>query len=92
MSEKANQLLAEIEAVRTALRQFNSKQTDFAMRFHAAVVDANLRAASQGHDDPISREGLAICVDDLAACIRNPGFGCGSARCLFCQAALKARA
>ena len=40
------------------------------MRFHIAVVDANLRAASEGHDDPIFREGVAMCIEDLAACVR----------------------
>jgi hypothetical protein len=82
--------LEDIRTVRAELQQFDAKQTDFAVRFHVAVVDANLRAASEGRDDPIFREGLAICVNDLAACVRNPGRGCGSARCFFCEAALKA--
>jgi hypothetical protein len=91
MSEKANKPIADIDAVRTALRRFDAKQTDFAVRFHVSIVDANLRAASEGHDDQAFREGFAVAVDDLAACICNPGQGCGSARCLFCQAALRAR-
>jgi hypothetical protein len=84
--------LEDIRTVRAELQQFDAKQTDFAVRFHVAVVDANLRAVSEGHDDPIFRKGLAICVNDLAACVRNPGRGCGSARCLFCRAAMKANA
>ena len=84
--------IADIRTVRAELQQFDAKQTDFAVRFHIAVVDAILLAASEGHDDVIFREGLALSVADLAAAIRNPGRGCGSARCLFCQAALKARA
>jgi hypothetical protein len=84
--------IEDIRAVRAELQQFDVKQTDFAVRFHIAVVDANLRAASEGHDDPIFREGLAISVADLAASASNPGRGCGSVRCLFCQAASKARA
>ena len=81
--------IEDIRTVRAELQQFDAKQTDFAVRFHIAVVDASLRAASEGHDDAIFR--LALSVADLAAAIRNPGRGCGSARCLFCQAALKAR-
>jgi hypothetical protein len=50
-------IIEDIRTVRTGLRQFDAKQTDFAVRFHIAVVDANLRAALEGHDDPISREG-----------------------------------
>ena len=69
--------LEDICTVRAELQQFDAKQTDFAVRFHVAVVDANLRA-SEGRDDPMFREGLAICVNDLAACVRNPGRGCGS--------------
>jgi hypothetical protein len=92
MSAKADALVAEIYAVRTALRRFDSRQTDFAVRFHIAVVDVNLRAASEGRDDPIFLEGFAINVRDLAVCIHSPGNGCGSARCLFCQAALDAKA
>ena len=84
--------IKDIQVVRAELQQFDAKQTDFAVRFHIAVVDANLRAASEGHDDPIFREGLALCVEDLAACVRNPGRGCGSLRCFFCEATLKARA
>ena len=84
--------IEDIRVVRAELRKFDAQQTDFAVRFHAAVVDANLRAASEGHDDPIFREGLALCVEDLAECVRNPGRGCGSVRCFFCEAALKARA
>jgi hypothetical protein len=61
-----NKFTGEIDAVRTALRQFDCKQTDFAVRFHVAIVDANLRAASEGHDDPIFREGFALCVHHLA--------------------------
>ena len=53
------------------------------MRFHIAVVDANLRAASEGRDEPIFLEGLAISVRDLAACIQSPGNGCGLPRCLL---------
>ena len=74
-----NKLTGEMDAVRTALRQFDCKQTDFAVRFHVAIVDANLRAASEGHDDPIFREGFALCVHRL---------GCSSqsaARMRFCQ-------
>lgn len=82
--------LEDICTVRAELQQFDAKQTDFAVRFHVAVVDANLRAASEGRDDPMFREGLAICVNDLAACVRNPGRGCGSARCFFCEATMKA--
>jgi hypothetical protein len=82
--------IEDIRAVRAELQKFDFRQTDFAVRFHIAVVDANLRAASEGHDDPISREGLALCVKQLAASISNPGRGCGSVRCMFCQAALKA--
>jgi hypothetical protein len=70
----------------------DAKQIDFAVRFHIAVVDASLRAALEGHDNQIFHEGLTLSVADLAAAIRNPGRGCGSARCLFCQAAWKARA
>jgi hypothetical protein len=84
--------IKDIRVVRAELQQFDAKQTDFAVRFHIAVVDANLRAASEGHDDPIFREGLAMCVEELAACVRNPGRGCGSLRCFFCEATLKARA
>jgi hypothetical protein len=68
-----NKFTGEIDAVRTALRQFDCKQTDFAVRFHVAIVDANLRAASEGHDDPIFREGFALCVHHLAESLRNPG-------------------
>ena len=75
--------IKDIRVVRAELQQFDAKQTDFAVRFHIAVVDANLRAASEGHDDPIFREGLAMCVEELAACVRNPGRGCGSRRCFF---------
>src|SRR5260370_39186659 len=82
--------LEDIRTVRAELQQFDAKQTDHAVRFHVAVVDANLRAASEGHDDPMFREGLAICVNDLAACVRNPGRGCGSAHCFFCEAVMKA--
>jgi hypothetical protein len=84
--------IKDIRVVRAELQQFDAKQTDFAVRFHIAVVDANLRAASEGHDDPIFREGLAMCVEELAACVRNPGRGCGSRRCFFCEATLQARA
>jgi hypothetical protein len=84
--------IKDIRVVRAELQQFDAKQRDFAVRFHIAVVDANLRAASEGHDDPIFREGLAMCIEDLAACVRNPGRGCGSLRCFFCEATLKARA
>jgi hypothetical protein len=83
--------IEDIRNVRAELQQFDARQTDLAIRFHAAVVDANLRAASEGHDDPIFRQGLALCVNDLAESIRNPGQGCGSARCFFCEAALKAK-
>jgi hypothetical protein len=83
--------IEDIRTVRAELQQFDAKQTDFAVRFHIAIVDASLCAALEGHDDPIFREGLTLSVADLAAAIRNPGRGCGSARCLFCQAALKAR-
>ena len=58
-------------------------------RYWLSCVDANLRAASEGHDDPISREGIS--VNDLAASIRNPGRGRRSVRCLFCQAASRSR-
>src|ERR1700738_1171485 len=75
--------LEDIRPIRAELQQFDAKQTDHAVRFHVAVVDANLRAASEGRDDPMFREGLAICVNDLAVCVRNPGRGCGSARCFF---------
>lgn len=92
MSEKADELVAKIEAVRTVLRRFDYKRTDLSVRFHIAVVDANLRAASEGRDDPIFLEGFAISVRDLGACIHSPGNGCGSPRCLFCQAALNAKA
>ena len=92
MSEKADELVAEIDAIRSALRRFDYQQTDFAVRFHIAVVDANLQAASEGRDDPIFLEGFAISVRDLATCIESPGNGCGSPRCLFCQAALNAKA
>ena len=84
--------IEDIRTIRAELQRFDAKQTDFAVRFHIAVVDANLRAASEGHDDPTFREGLALCVKQLAASISNPGRGCGSVRCMFCQAALKARA
>jgi hypothetical protein len=57
--------IKDIRVVRAELQQFDAKQTDFAVRFHIAVVDANLRAASEGHDDPIFREGLAMCVADM---------------------------
>ena len=87
-----NKLTGEIDAVRTALRQFDCKQTDFAVRFHVAIVDANLRAASEGHDDPIFRDGFALCVHHLVESLRNPGHGCGSVRCLFCQGVLKPKA
>ena len=56
--------LEDIRTIRAELQQFDAKHTDHAVRFHVAVVDANLRAASEGHDDPMFREGLAICVDD----------------------------
>jgi hypothetical protein len=45
------------------------QQADLAVRFHVAVIDAKLGAASEGHDGPIFREGLASHVDQLAACI-----------------------
>jgi hypothetical protein len=48
--------------------------------------DTNLRAASERHDNPIFREGLAISVDDLAASIRNSGRGCGNS--MLCLLAL----
>ena|ERR1700730_13356747 len=82
--------LEDIRTIRAELQQFDAKHTDHAVRFHVAVVDANLRAASEGHDDPMFREGLAICVNDLAACVRNPRSGCGSVRCFFCEAVMKA--
>jgi hypothetical protein len=48
--------IEDIRTVRTELQQFDAKQTDFAVRFHIAVVDASLRAASEGHDDAIFRD------------------------------------
>jgi hypothetical protein len=54
--------IEDIRTVRAELQQFDAKQTDFAVRFHIAVVDASLRAASEGHDDAIFREGLAVSV------------------------------
>ena len=75
--------------MRASLRQFVSKQTNSAVRFHIAAVDACLRAASEGRDDPMFPDGLALCVSDLLNSIRDPGRGCGFARCLFCQSALK---
>ena len=38
--------IEDIRVVRAELRKFDAQQTDFAVRFHTAVVDANLRAAS----------------------------------------------
>ena len=35
--------IKDIRVVRAELQQFDAKQTDFAVRFHIAVVDANLR-------------------------------------------------
>jgi hypothetical protein len=81
----------EIQSVRAELQQFDAKQIDFAIRFHVAVVDAKLRAALDGRGDPIFCERLRVSIDDLAASIRNPGTGCGSVRCLFCQAVLKSK-
>ena len=78
-------IIEDIRAVRNELQQFDALQTDFAVRFHIAVLDANLRAAAEGRDDPIFREGLAPCVKRLAASISNPGRGCGPVRCMFCQ-------
>ena len=82
-------MIEDIRVVRAELRKFDAQQTDFAVRFHTAVVDANLRAASEGHDNPIFREGLALCVEDLAACVRNPGRGCGSRRCFFVRSGIE---
>jgi hypothetical protein len=62
--------IKDIRVVRAELQQFNAKQTDFAVRFHIAVVDANLRAASEGHDDPISEK-----VSQCALKIWPPAFG-----------------
>jgi hypothetical protein len=45
--------IEDIRTIRAELQQFDAKQTGFAVRFHIAVVDANGRAASEGHDDPI---------------------------------------
>src|SRR3984885_4094629 len=81
--------IEDIRVVRAELRKFDAQQTEFAGRFHAPVVDANLRAASEGHDNPIFREGLALCVEDLAACVRNPGRGCGSRRCFFVRSGIE---
>ena len=81
----------EIQSVRAELQQFDAKQTDFAVRFHVALVDAKLRAALRGRGDPIFCERLRLSIADLAASIRNPGSGCGSVRCLFCQAVLKSK-
>jgi hypothetical protein len=57
--------IEDVRTVRAELQQFDAKQTDFAVRFHIAVVDASLRAASEGHDDAIFREALSVA--DLAA-------------------------
>ena len=38
---------------------------------------------------PIFLDGLAPCVNGLLKSIRNPGRGCGSVWCLFCQSALE---
>jgi len=81
----------EIQSVRAELQQFDAKQTDFAVRFHVALVDAKLRAVLRGRGDPIFCERLRVSIDDLAASIRNPGSGCGSVRCLFCRAVLKSK-
>lgn len=83
--------IEDIPAVRAELQQFDAKQIDLTVRFHVAVVDAKLSAAPEGQDDPMFREGFAICGTQLAVCVSNPGRGCGSVRCLFCQAALKAK-
>jgi hypothetical protein len=72
-----------VRTVRAELQKFDARQTDFVVRFHIAVADTNLRAAAEGHDGPIFRESLAICVRQLAVCVSNPGRGCGSMRCLF---------
>jgi hypothetical protein len=85
-------LSVTIKDLRAELQKFDSRQIDLAIRFHVAVVDAKLGAASEGQDDPMFREGFAVCVNQLATWINNPGRGCGSVRCLFCQAALKAKA
>jgi hypothetical protein len=62
--------IKDIRVVRAELQQFDAKQRDFAVRFHTAVVDANLRAASEGHDDPISEK-----VSQCALKIWPPAFG-----------------
>ena len=36
--------IKDIRVVRAELQQFDAKQTDFAVRFHIAVVDANVGA------------------------------------------------
>jgi hypothetical protein len=61
--------IEDIRTVRAELQKFDARQTDFAVRFHIAVVDTNLRAAAEGHDGPFFRESLAICVRQLAACV-----------------------
>jgi hypothetical protein len=42
--------IKDIRVVRAELQRFDAKQTDFAVRFHIAVVDTNVRAAAEGHD------------------------------------------
>jgi hypothetical protein len=58
--------IEDIRIVRAELRRYDARQTDFAVRFHIAVIDTNLRAASEGHEDSIFRAGPAVCVADLA--------------------------
>ena len=89
MGATYSKLRGEISAVRASLRQFDSKQTNSVVRFHIAVVDAYLSAVSQNHNDLMFFDGFALCVSDLLNSIRDPSRGCGSARCLFCQSALK---
>jgi hypothetical protein len=45
--------IEDIRTIWAELQQLDAKQTDLAVRFHIVVVDANGRAASEGHDDPI---------------------------------------
>jgi hypothetical protein len=89
MDATYSKLRAEIDALRASLRQLDSKQINSVVRFHIAVVDAYLSAASQNRIDPMFFDGLALCVSDLLNSIRDPSRGCGSAHCLFCQSALK---
>ena len=68
-------IIEDILNVRNQLQQFDALQTDFAVRFHIAVLDANLRAAAEGRVamTRYSAKACALwCTTKLAASISNP--------------------